>query len=183
MKTIAVDTSVFLLLIDDSAPIPDDPGTKKPVPRSGERVRRRTDMIGEDGAEILISTPVAAESLIRQPGSVHAGLIALRGYKGIRVAAFDEDSAIELAEVSKSTPRRRKKTDSDPSHQKVKFDRQIVATAKAHGADAIYTMDSDVRKAAAEFELAFFGIADMPEPPPTQELLDFVPATAVNPFG
>ena len=57
---------------------------------------------------------------------------------------------------------------------KVKYDRQIVATAKVEAADTIYSDDNDVQKLAAQAGLAVIGVAELPLPPEmAQGRLDF----------
>ena len=48
--------------------------------------------------------------------------------------------------------------------QKVKVDRQIVAVAKVHGVDELYTDDDGVRRLAESDGIRVKGVADLPPP-------------------
>ena len=63
-----------------------------------------------------------------------------------------------------ATGRKRGSTSNAP-WQKVKFDRQIIAIAKSHGARTIYTTDEDVRRVAVDNKLEALGIGDLKMPP------------------
>ena len=72
--------------------------------------------------------------------------------------------------------KRRSATDSE--WQKVKFDRQIVAIAKAHGATAIYSDDPHIAKHGEDCEVRVISLADLPVPAAVQ--LALAPAESSN---
>ena len=61
----------------------------------------------------------------------------------------------------------------DATWGKVKFDRQIIAIAKAEGADIIYTTDQNLAKQARAVGITCRGIEDLPMPQPVQEKLNY----------
>jgi hypothetical protein len=78
-----------------------------------------------------------------------------------QVEPFDLRAAIEVALMTEAELRKgRKRGDSSESWVKVKYDRQIVATAKVLMARAIYSEDRDVWNLAVAHELTAKSIAD-----------------------
>ena len=58
-----------------------------------------------------------------------------------------------------------KRSGSEATWAKIKFDRQIVAIAKVAKATAIYSDDADMRTIAAAEDIAVVGLAELPLPP------------------
>ncbi len=106
---------------------------------------------------------------------VHAGpsiatfLHSLNNNAVFRIANFDQKAAIEAAlSIRDSIERGGIKIDaSDPTttRGKVKFDRQIIAIAKAEGASTVYSDDSDVVTYAHRAGLKAYRTADLDRPP------------------
>jgi len=57
-------------------------------------------------------------------------------------------------------------------HNKVKFDRQIVAIAKVENVGTIYSDDQDVKALADRCGIQVVRVEDLPLPPPTQPRLN-----------
>ena len=83
-----------------------------------------------------------------------------------RVEPFDLKAAIEAAESQRrAIDAGNKKSGATGTWQKVKVDRQIVAIAKVHSVDELYSDDDDVRRLAESDGLHVKGVADLPLPP------------------
>ena len=75
-------------------------------------------------------------------------------------------AAIEAAESQRrALDTGDKKSGATGTWQKVKVDRQIVAIAKVHGVDELYSDDDDVRRLAESDSVPVKGVADLPLPP------------------
>ena len=82
------------------------------------------------------------------------------------VEPFDLRAAIEAAESQRrAIDAGSKKSGAAGPWQKVKVDRQIVAIAKVHGVDELYSDDDDVRRLADADGVAVRSVADLPLPP------------------
>lgn len=130
-------------------------------------------MKGRDGisrALYVVARPRRVSELL-----VHAGeatnqyLDVLNGQAVFRIAPFDQKAAIEAAiamgEAISRGGIRVDATDPDATRGKVKFDRQIVAIAKAEGASAVYSDDGDVVKYAGQAGLKAYRTIDLDLPP------------------
>ena len=79
---------------------------------------------------------------------------------------FDLRAAIEAAESQRrAIDAGSKKSGAAGPWQKVKVDRQIVAIAKVHGVDELYSDDDDVRRLADADGAAVRSVTDLPLPP------------------
>ena len=61
---IALDTSVFLYLVNPATHVPLDPGTGRPVTRCAERVAHLVAGLSKAGTKLALPTPVLTESLV-----------------------------------------------------------------------------------------------------------------------
>ena len=83
----------------------------------------------------------------------------------IIVAPFDRAAAFECALIDRAALLRGDKKDGvDAPWQKIKIDRQIVATGKAHGATLVISDDGGVRKNAARIKIAAKSISELDLP-------------------
>jgi predicted nucleic acid-binding protein len=82
------------------------------------------------------------------------------------IASFDALAAIEVAAMTRTAiSRGDKKSGSQETWAKVKYDRQIVAIARVAQASVIYSDDRGIRALAKGAEISVVGIADLPLPP------------------
>ena len=70
-----------------------------------------------------------------------------------------------MNEALKSGGLRANATSADISKSKIKFDRQIVAIAKAEGAHTVYSDDKDVHSYASRAGLKAYRTVDLDLPP------------------
>ena len=173
---VVFDTSVLLLAIDPSVNPPLDPSTNAPLSRAAERIEYLIERLAEEKSIIVISTPVLSEILIYAGGAGAKWLQYFNGTAVFRIAAFDQKAAVEAALSARDAIERGgMKVDapnSSASRAKVKFDRQIVAIAKAEGASAIYSDDDHVARIGKAAGLQVYTTAELDLPPddPQQSL-------------
>jgi predicted nucleic acid-binding protein len=167
---VAFDATMLSLLIHPGSNPPLD-SQEKPVARCRERVEYLVEMLQEKKEKILIPTPALSEVLVIAGSAGPTYLNQLNSSARFRICPFDQKAAVEAAiairnalnDVGKAS---RKQTTS--TWAKVKYDRQIVAIAKAEGAHTIYSDDEDVRKYAAEVGIKVVRTEELPLPPAKQ---------------
>lgn len=119
---------------------------------------------------IVIPTPALSEYLVKAGDAGGAVLDELRKNSVFRVTPFHQKAAIECAfAIRRDMDKGDKKGGSQATWAKSKFDRQIVAIAKAEGVTCIYTLDSDVKKYAALEGIKTESIADLQMPPEAKQ--------------
>ena len=143
-----------------------DAAYPKPVDRVPERLRHFVETLDAAGATIIIPTPALSKFLVLAASETAAYVAELTTSALFVVEPFDLKAAIEAAESQRrATDAGSKKSGATGPWQKVKVDRQIVAIAKVHGVDELYSDDDDVRRLAEADGVAVKGIADLPLPP------------------
>jgi predicted nucleic acid-binding protein len=166
-----LDTTTLLLLIDPTAKPPIDPKTRKPVERCKERLEHLTETLSQAGTKIVIPTPVLAEILVCAGSSAKSTYLAeIQGAATFQIVAFDVKSAVELSFLIDGEGKQAgKKRPGKETWAKVKFDRQIIATAKAYGVKDIYTDDQHLGEVATLNGIATHHTWDLPIPPPKKQ--------------
>jgi predicted nucleic acid-binding protein len=115
---------------------------------------------------VLIPTPALSEYLVKAGAAATTVLEELRKSSVFRIAPFDARAAIECSlAIKRDLDTRDKRGGTAAPWQKVKFDQQIVAIAKAHGATKLYTEDADVKTHASRAGIQAFSVKDLPLPP------------------
>lgn len=165
---VVFDSSVLLLVLDPNAKPPNDPSTGQPLKNAAQRIECLIANLTADKEKIVIPTPVLSEVLVHVRKAMHPYLEVLNGQAAFRIAPFDQKAAIEAA-VAMSDANRRggfrvDAANPDTSRTKIKFDRQIVAIAKAEGAKAVYSDDVDVHSYAKLAGLDAYRTADLDLP-------------------
>lgn len=116
-------------------------------------------------AVIVIPMPAFAEYLVKADQAGLESLEQLERKRHVRLAPFDRAAAFECAQMNAAALGRGSKRDGSSDHwQKVKIDRQIVAIAKATGAQLIVSSDQDLRSNAARIGMRCCTIQDLPLP-------------------
>jgi predicted nucleic acid-binding protein len=145
---VVFDTSVLLLVLNPNAKPPKDSLTGQTVEKAPERIQHLISRLSKSKTKILIPTPVLSEVLVHAGNATNEYLEKINRENVFRIVPFDQKAAIEAAiSTHDALARGNFKIDAaDPNatRGKVKFDRQIVAIAKAEGASAIYSDDADV---------------------------------------
>lgn len=138
---LVVDSSALALIINPDADPPHDPATGSPLTRVRDRVELLLSGMEARDA-IIVPTPVLAEILVKAGDGAPDVLNGLQGLAKIRIVPFDERAAVETAIMTREALAiGDKRGGSTQPWQKVKFDRQIVAIARVHGASRIYADD------------------------------------------
>tara|TARA_R110000850_G_scaffold112652_1_gene226814 strand:- start:194 stop:736 length:543 start_codon:yes stop_codon:yes gene_type:complete len=177
---VVFDSSVLLLVLDPNAKPPNDPATGQPLDKAAERIEYLIGNLTADNEKIVIPTPVLSEVLVHAGEAMQPYLDILNGQAAFRIAPFDQKAAIEAAiamsDAIKRGGHRVDASNPDVTKTKIKFDRQIVAIAKAEGAQAVYSDDADVHSYAKHAGLKAVRTFDLDLPPEDpQQSLDFDP--------
>ncbi len=166
---VVLDTSVLLLFLEPGARPPLDPATGQPLAQAAERVEHLVETLGRDRQTIVIPTPVLSEIMVHAGVAGPKWLQCFNSTTVFRLAPFDQKAAIEAARSIKDSIDRGgirvDAADPNASRGKVKFDRQIVAIARAEGAEAVYSDDGDVIKYSKNAGLRAYRTADLDLPP------------------
>jgi predicted nucleic acid-binding protein len=161
---IIFDASYMVVFLNkDPAPAADRQG--QPVSRFKERVEYLAATLNTSGQQIGIPTPAMAEVLVRAGRGRSQFVSILSDRMRFQLIPFDARAAIEAAELIALI---RSKHETWGTHAKVKFDIQIVATAKAEDASIIYSDDQDIENFAKRFKIPVMRICDLPLPPPKE---------------
>ncbi len=175
---VVFDSSVLLLVLDPNAKPPSDPGTGGAVEKAVERIEYLIENLTGDKEKIVIPTPVLSEVLVHAGDALQPYLDTLNHQAAFRIAPFDQKAAIEAALAMSDAIRRGghriDAANPDATKTKIKFDRQIVAIAKAEGAHTVYSDDDDVHNYAKRAGLSAYRTAELDLPPEDpQKALDF----------
>jgi predicted nucleic acid-binding protein len=166
---VVFDSTVLLLVLDPNTKPPIDDATGMPVIKAVERMEYLIENLTADKKKVVIPTPVLSEVLVHAGDATQRYLEILNGQSVFRIAPFDQKAAIEVAlamrDAIKRGGHRVDAAHPNPTKTKIKFDRQIVAIAKAEGAEIIYSDDKDVHNYAKHSALACFRTADLDMPP------------------
>lgn len=154
-------------------------------PRTSEAERDKlsylVSTLQKNKVKIIIPTPALSEFYVKADPSV---LDAFQGKSAFLITPFDEKSAIECALSVREAKQsgNKKGAQKDIPWAKVKFDHQIVAIAKAHRAEKIYSEDRGLRAFADAQGIEALAIADLPDNPASaQRKLDLdVPSSATD---
>ncbi len=157
---VAFDTMVLGAYLHPDAAYP------KPVDRVPERLKHLVEALEAGHATIIIPTPALSEFLVLAADDTAAYLAELTNSAVFAIEPFDLKAAIEAAESQRrALDTGDKKSGAAGTWQKVKVDRQIVAIARVHGVDELYSDDDDVRRLAESDSVPVKGIADLSLPP------------------
>jgi len=119
-----------------------------------------------------------SELLVYAGAAMQSYIETLNGQSVFRIVPFDQKAAIEAALATRDAiDRGGHRVDAANPHAtktKIKFDRQIVAVAKAEGAIAVYSDDDDVHNYAKRSGLNAYRTMDLELPPEDpQASMDF----------
>lgn len=163
---VVFDATIILPLIWSSAPPPRDPVTNSVVEGYRDRVDHLIKTLEKNRTKILIPTPALSEVLVRGGRAGPTYLTHISSSSAFRIAPFDTKAAVELAAMTaRALADGDKKGATGQTWAKVKFDRQIIAIAKAESAKVIYSDDRGVRHVGEMAGLTVIKTADLPLPP------------------
>lgn len=178
---VVIDATTLLLLLRPGTPVPNGPNGV-PIDRPKERIEYLVKLLNDAKTKILIPTPALAEALVRAGAAASQQIVEyLQRYSVFSIEPFDTRAAIEVAAMSREAlVSGRKRGESTATWAKVKYDRQIVAIAKVHGATTIYSSDEDIATLGKRAKIDVIGLAALPLPPEKAqlELLEYAPGGA-----
>ncbi len=174
---VVFDASMLLLVLDPNAKSPNDPATSAPVEKAAERIEYLIETLTADREQIIIPTPVLSEVLVLAGSAMLSYIEFLEKQVAFRIAPFDQKAAVEaaiaLSDAIKRGGHRVDAANPDATKTKIKFDRQIVAIAKAEGAHSVYSDDEDVHRYAKLANLQAYRTDELDLPPDDpQQALD-----------
>ena len=138
----------------------------QPVDRVPERLQHFVETLEAARATIILPAPALSEFLVLAAADTAAYVAELTNSAVFAIEPFDLKAAIEAAESQRrAIDAGSKRSGAAGPWQKVKVDRQIVAIAKVHGVDDLYSDDEDVRRIAESDGVRVKGVADLPLPP------------------
>ena len=182
---VVMDSTVLLLLLYPGASPPIDPATDAPLAKCKERIEFLLANLSEARTRILVPTPVLAEILVVARQDKVRVLAELTGSYAFRVQPFDEMAAIEVSELADADLRAGKKLTPEQTVAKVKYDRQIIATAKVNQVQTIFSDDRGVKTCAEASGIKVVRTWELPLPPePPQmdlELAVLIEGEEINP--
>jgi predicted nucleic acid-binding protein len=163
---VVIDATFLLLMLRPGTPVPAGPDGL-PVSKPRERIDYLVDTLTKDKTKIAIPTPALSEALVRAGSAASQQIVEhLQRYAVFSIEPFDTKAALEVAAMGRdAVAAGKKKGQSAATWAKVKYDRQIVAIAKACGATTICSDDSDIRTLAKEAKVEVVRLADLPLPP------------------
>jgi predicted nucleic acid-binding protein len=169
---VAFDNTVLSLLIFPDA-VQHQGKDATLVEHARERVIGLVAALEVQREHVVVPTPALAELLVTEGADAQDILTSIHRSSVIRVEAFDERAAVELAMRLRDARRAGDQREGAKiTKGEMKFDRQIVAIALVAGATVLYSDDSGVATFAAACGLTVRKVADLPIPL-TQQALEF----------
>lgn len=163
---VVFDATMMLPLLWPGVPVPIDPNSNAPVDKFRDRVDYLVQCLEESRTKIIIPTPALSEILVRAGSAGPEYLARIASQAVFRPVSFDERAAVEVAAMTKAAiDAGDRRSGIDATWAKIKYDRQIVATAKVEGASAIYSDDLGVAKIGADVGLTVIATWQLPAPP------------------
>jgi predicted nucleic acid-binding protein len=150
---VAIDAGFLGLMLHPTAKPPNDPATQRPTEKVKERIEKLLEELDSANERLIIPAPALSEFLVLagKDGPQYLSYLSLQSSFSVR--PFDQMAAIELAGMellARAKGSKRHPVATDAPWQKVKFDRQIVAVSKLHGAHTIFSDDADIKNIAEE---------------------------------
>lgn len=163
--TVVFDNTFLTLLLKPDARARPNPATGQDTTNLDLRLDALIDELAKVGEKILIPSPAFAEALticsdLEKVKSVVAGVDIME------IVPFDARAAVEYGiMVRNALANGDKRAGATGEWQRIKFDRQIVAVAVAHGASVLYTDDCNQTRFAELAGLTVRHTWDLPLPP------------------
>lgn len=168
---VVIDATTLLLMLRPDTPVPAGADGVK-IDRPKERIEYLVQQLDKAKTKIIVPTPALSEALVRAGVAATQQIVEhLQRYSVFAIEPFDTRAAIEVAAMTRDAlAGGKKRGKSDATWAKVKYDRQIVAIAKVHGATTIYSDDGDIEKLAKPAKINVVSLAALPLPPKKAQL-------------
>jgi hypothetical protein len=162
----AFDATFLMPLLRPEVGFPSD-SEGKPIEKAKERLAFLVEGLERSATKIIIPTPALSEILVRAGTKGSQQIVeTLDKSRVFKIEPFDTISAIEVATLTREAlDEGDKRKGLEATWAKVKYDRQIVAIAKVHGATMIYSDDSDVAILGKQAGLQVIAFSELPLPP------------------
>ncbi|WP_446471080.1 type II toxin-antitoxin system VapC family toxin [Xenorhabdus stockiae] len=161
---IIIDTNVLIYMMKKNNKIDRlfNPVTKTEITYPELRAEALLDQIEANGDVIVIPTPVLAEYLLGVIGhnEQEKHIIMIEKMSCFEILPFEEISALECAQLP-TLKELREMIGKDITASKIKFDRQIVAIAKAFNINEVWTHDSQVFTKCQDIGITVKSLADI----------------------
>jgi predicted nucleic acid-binding protein len=154
--------STYLIAFLHPSPNPPKDEHDKPVERFKDRIQELVKSLNSTDIRIGVPTPVVAEILVQYPDNKSEYLEVIRDRYRFEVVPFGVKAAIEASDLIALLSQETKQPASQ--WQKVKFDIQIAATAKAESATMLYADDKGIVSNAKRLGINAKRICDLPLP-------------------
>lgn len=142
--------------------------------RAQDRIEYLVARLSSSRESILIPTPVLTEFLVLAGDDGPDYMAEIDGHSCLRVAVFDQKAAVELAAITrKAYGSGDKKSGSEETWAKVKFDRQIVSIGAAEGAHTVYSNDRNLSRFAQQAGMLVVSVFELDLPPAKTAELPF----------
>lgn len=158
MKKVLFDTPFLSLLFHQKNQFPEDPVTGKEVTNPKERIEYLIETLEQDDAKIIVPPQALAELLACAGPSGAVYLSELQGNTVFKLEPYDTLIAVENGALEESGARRV----GDAPRQKTKVDRQIVAMAKFHKVEIVYSNDKDVKALCDDLGIRVVRVWELP---------------------
>lgn len=156
---------MLLAMRPDQVNPPIDPTTGLIVTHVKSRIDGLIKELEKAKIKIIVPTPAFSELLVRAGDATPALISTIEKSSIFRTEPFDKMAAIEVAMMTRlALENGGKRGGIDCPWQKVKYDRQIIAIAKVHGATAIYSDDGDIHTHGETAQIKVIRVADLPIP-------------------
>jgi predicted nucleic acid-binding protein len=168
---VVIDATTLLLMLRPGTPVPNGPNGL-PIDQPKERIEHLVQRLNNAKIKIIIPTPALGEALVRAGAAASQQIVEhLQRYSVFSIEAFDTRASVEVAAMSREAlVKGNKRGGSDATWAKVKYDRQIVAIAKVHGATTIYSDDGDIATLGKRAKIEVVSLAELPLPPQKAQL-------------
>ena len=159
---ILIDANILIALISDKNIRLYSLKDSQVVSNTLARARALLDVLGQDNnLKIIIPAPVLAEYLVKVEKENYQKVLDFVSLNPkLQVVNFDKLAAIECADLAKlDSPFNVK--DINETKAKLVVDRQIVAIAKAHSVDEVWTHDQGLAKRLLQVSIVVKSLEDI----------------------
>jgi hypothetical protein len=132
MKPVGFDNTLLSILLNPNGRIPLDPTTGKPIADAKRRAEYLVEKLEKSRQKIIIPTPAVAELLTAIGPDAQQYFSIIARSRLFELASFDLRCAIELAILNRDIFASSDPKNPHEAYQKVKIDRQLIATYISH---------------------------------------------------